>query len=99
MNSEQLRALQLPWKTRNKEAPAAAVMTLAARSRLDDQQIACKVATGKAMLAAGLHPATGGDGTLVCSGDMLLEALVACAGTTPEGVATALQIPLRKAPG
>ena len=97
MNSEQLRALQLPLKTRYKEDPAAAVVTLAARSRLDDQQIACKVETGKAMVAAGLHPATGGDGTLVCSGDMLLEALVACAGTTLKAVATALNIPLRNA--
>src|SRR3989304_6368355 len=95
MNSEQLRALQSPLKTRYKEDPAAAVVTLAARSRLDDQQIACKVETGKAMVAAGLHPATGGDGTLVCSGDMLLEALVACAGTTLKAVATALSIPLK----
>ena len=97
MNSEQLRALQSPLKTRYKEDPAAAVVTLAARSRLEDDAVACKVETGKAMVAAGLHPATGGDGTFVCSGDMLLEALVACAGTTLKAVATALNIPLRNA--
>ncbi|MBI3935138.1 MAG: OsmC family protein [Acidobacteria bacterium] len=95
MNSEQLRALQAPLKARYKEEPSAAVVTLSARSRLDDQQVACKVETGKAMVAAGLHPATGGDGNLVCSGDMLLEALVACAGTTLKAVATALSIPLK----
>jgi uncharacterized OsmC-like protein len=97
MNSEQLRSLQSPLKTRYKEEPTAAVVTLSARGRLDDQQIACKVETGKAMVSAGLHPATGGDGTFVCSGDMLLEALVACAGTTMKVVATALNIPLKNA--
>ena len=97
MNSEQLRSLQSPLKARYKEEPTAAVVTLSARGRLDDQQIACKVETGKAMVAAGLHPATGGDGSFVCSGDMLLEALVACAGTTMKAVATALNIPLKNA--
>jgi uncharacterized OsmC-like protein len=97
MNSEQLRTLQAPLKARYKEEPAAGVVTLSARSRLDDGQIACKVETGKAMVTAGLHPATGGDGTLVCSGDMLLEALAACAGTTLKAVSTALSIPLKNA--
>ena len=95
MNSEQLRALQAPLKARYKEEPAAAVVTLSARSRLDDDQIACKVETGKAMVEAGLHPATGGDGSQVCSGDMLLEALAACAGVTMKAVATALGVPLK----
>ena len=89
--------MQAPLKARYKEEPGAAVVTLSARSRLDDDQIACKVETGKAMVAAGLHPATGGDGTFVCSGDMLLEALAACAGTTLKAVSTALGIPLKDA--
>ena len=97
MNSEQLRSLQSPLKARYKEEPTAAVVTLSARGRLDDHHISCKVETGKAIVAAGLHPATGGDGTFVCSGDMLLEALVACAGTTMKAVATALNIPLKNA--
>jgi uncharacterized OsmC-like protein len=97
MNSEQLRAMQAPLKARYKEEPSAAVVTLAARSRLDSDQIACKVETGKALVAAGLHPATGGDGSFVCSGDMLLEALAACAGTTLKAVSTALGIPLKNA--
>ena len=95
MNSEQLRALQAPLKTRYREAPEAALVTLRARSKIGDDQIACKLETGKALVTAGLHPATGGDGTLVCSGDMLLESLVACAGTTLKAVATALNIPLK----
>ena len=95
MNSEQLRALQAPLKARYKEEPSVAVVTLAARSRLDEDQIACKVETGKAMVEAGLHPATGGEGSQVCSGDMLLEALAACAGTTLKAVATALSISLK----
>jgi uncharacterized OsmC-like protein len=97
MNSEQLRAVQAPLKARYKEDPSAAVVTLVARSRLDSDQIACKVETGKAMVAAGLHPATGGDGSFVCSGDMLLEALTACAGTTLKAVSTALGIALKDA--
>lgn len=97
MNSEQLRSVQAPLKARYKEEPAAAVVTLTARGQLDDQRISCKVDTGRELVAAGLHPATGGDGSLVCSGDLLLEALVACAGTTMNAVATALNIPLRQA--
>jgi uncharacterized OsmC-like protein len=95
MNSEQMRAMQAPLKARYKEEPGAAVVTLSARSRLDDDGIACKVETGKAMVEAGLHPATGGDGSQVCSGDMLLEALAACAGVTMKAVATALNVPLK----
>ncbi len=95
MNSEQLRALQAPLKTRYRETPEAAMVTLRARSKIGDEQIACKVETGKALVTAGLPPGAGGDGTLVCSGDMLLEALVACAGTTLKAVATALSIPLK----
>jgi uncharacterized OsmC-like protein len=97
MNSEQIRALQAPLKTRYQQEPSAARVTLSARSRLDEAQIACKVETGKALVHAGLHPATGGDGTQVCSGDMLLEALAACAGVTLKAVATALDVPLRNA--
>jgi uncharacterized OsmC-like protein len=97
MNSEQLRSMQAPLKARYKEEPSAAVVTLRARSRLDDHSIACKVETGKALVAAGLHPATGGDGTFACSGDMLLEALAACAGTTLKAVSTALNIALKNA--
>jgi uncharacterized OsmC-like protein len=95
MNADQLRALQAPLKATYKDDPAAAVVTLRARGRLDDDQIACKVETGKAIAAAGLHPATGGDGSFLCSGDMLLEALVACAGVTLKAVSTALGVSLR----
>ena len=95
MNSEELRALQAPLKARYREEPSAALVTLRADSRISDGQIVCKVETGKAMTEAGLHPAAGGTGLEVCSGDMLLEALVACAGTTLKAVATALNIPLR----
>src|SRR4051812_4345512 len=95
MNADELRALQAPLKNHYREAPAAAKITLGARGRLGDQAIACKVQTGRALVEAGLHPATGGDGTLACSGDMLLEALVACAGVTLNAVATALAIPIK----
>ena len=95
MNSDQLRSLQAPLKQRYRDDPAAAVLTLRARGRLDDASISCKVETGKALVAAGLHPATGGDGSFACSGDMLLEALVACAGVTLRAVATSLAIPVR----
>ena len=95
MKSEELRALQAPIKARYKEEPAAAQLTLRARGSLDAGGITCKVETGRALVEAGLHPATGGDGLAVCSGDMLLEALVACAGVTLKAVATALEIPLR----
>ena len=95
MNRDELRTLQAPLKARYREDPAAGLVTLSAQAKLSDQQIACKVDTGKAMAEAGLHPAAGGDGQFVCSGDMLLEALVACAGVTLKAVATALDIPLR----
>ncbi len=94
MKSEELRAIQTPLKERYKETPAAAVVTLKAEGRLGDN-LTCKVQTGKALVAAGLHPATGGDGSSACSGDMLLEALVACAGVTMSAVATALGIEIR----
>jgi uncharacterized OsmC-like protein len=96
MKADELRALQAPLKQRYAQSPAAAVVTLRAQGRLSDG-IACKVDTGKALVEAGLHPATGGDGTLACSGDMLLEALCACAGVTLSAVATALGVELRDA--
>jgi uncharacterized OsmC-like protein len=95
MDATALRAMQAPIKDRYKADPGAAVITLKARGTLDDQNIACKVETGRALAVAGLHPATGGSGLELCSGDMLLEALVACAGVTLKAVATALDIPLR----
>ena len=95
MDSGQLRALQAPLKSRYKDDPGAAIVTLRARGTLDDSHIACKVETGRALAVAGLHPATGGSGAELCSGDMLLEALAACAGVTLKAVATALDIPLR----
>ncbi len=94
MNAEQLRALQAPLKARYREDPAAAVVTLKADGTLGEKGITCSVATGKALVEAGLHPATGGDGLSACSGDMLLEALVACAGVTLRAVATALGVPV-----
>jgi uncharacterized OsmC-like protein len=96
MNAEQLKALQAPIKERYKKDPAAAVVTLRAEGRIGEG-IACRVDTGKALVEAGLHPASGGSGLQACSGDMLLEALVACAGVTLKAVATALEIPLRDA--
>jgi len=96
MNAEQLKALQAPIKERYKKDPATAVVTLRAQGRVGEG-IACRVDTGKALVEAGLHPATGGSGLQACSGDMLLEALVACAGVTLKAVSTALQIPLRDA--
>ena len=95
MDATALRELQAPLKGKYREEPASAVVTLKARGTLDDTKIACKVETGRAVAAAGLHPATGGSGAELCSGDMLLEALVACAGVTVKAVATALEIPLR----
>ena len=97
MDANALRALQAPLKDKYKETPEAALVTLRASGRLDDTKIACKVDTGRALAVAGLHPATGGTGAELCSGDMLLEALVACAGVTLKAVATALEIPLRDA--
>jgi uncharacterized OsmC-like protein len=95
MNAEGLRALQAPLKARYRELPEKAVITLKATGELGAESITCKVATGRAIAEAGLHPATGGDGIALCSGDMLLEALVACAGVTLKAVATALDLPLR----
>jgi uncharacterized OsmC-like protein len=95
MDSAGLRALQAPIKERYKADPKAGLITLKAKGALDDTNIACKVETGRALAVAGLHPATGGSGLELCSGDMLLEALVACAGVTLKAVATALDIPLR----
>jgi uncharacterized OsmC-like protein len=96
MDATALRALQAPLKDQYRSDPNAAVITLKAQGTLDDQHIACKVETGRALAVAGLHPATGGSGAELCSGDMLLEALVACAGVTLKAVATALEIDLRK---
>ena len=96
MNAEELRALQKPYKERYRSEPEAARITLRAQGRLGEG-LTCKVETGKALVAAGLHPATGGTGTSAFSGDMLLEALVACAGVTLNSVATALGINLRDA--
>src|ERR1051325_2956478 len=95
MDAAALRTLQAPLKDRYRSPPDAAVITLKARGTLDDQHIACKVETGRALAVAGLHPATGGSGLELCSGDMLLEALVACAGVTLKAVSTALAIPLQ----
>jgi uncharacterized OsmC-like protein len=95
MNSAELRAVQAPLKARYREHPDEATVTLRARATLDDAAVTCRVETGRAMVEAGLHPATGGDGLAACSGDMLLEALAACAGVTLRAVATALEIPIR----
>jgi uncharacterized OsmC-like protein len=94
MNPDQLRALQAPLKASYREDPAAAAITLRARGRLGLESLSCKVETGRALVEAGLHPATGGTGVAACSGDMLLEALVACAGVTLTAVATALNVPI-----
>jgi len=96
MDATTLRALQAPIKDQYRSDPDAAVITLRASGELDDAHIACKVETGRALAIAGLHPASGGSGAELCSGDMLLEALVACAGVTLKAVAVALEIPLRK---
>src|SRR5271157_5160671 len=95
MDKDALRALQARIKDRYRETPQAAVITLKAQGALDDTAIACTVETGRALAVAGLHPATGGSGLELCPGDMLLEALVACAGVTLKAVATALDIPLK----
>jgi uncharacterized OsmC-like protein len=96
MKAEELRGLQEPLKQKYRDDASSAVITLRAQGRIGDG-ITCKVETGKAMVEAGLHPATGGSGVAACSGDMLLEALVACAGVTLRAVATALEIDLRDA--
>src|SRR5437016_8414694 len=94
MNADQLRALQQPLKERYRSDPESAVVILRARGSLAADAISCNVETGRALSAAGLHPATGGDGSLACSGDMLLQALVACAGVTVRAVAESLEIPV-----
>ena len=96
MNADELRSVQTPLKERYREKPGAALITLRAHGRLGED-VSCRVETGKAPVVAGLHPATGGNGQSACSGDMLLEALVACAGVTLNAVATALGIELRDA--
>jgi uncharacterized OsmC-like protein len=96
MDSNQLKTMQAPIKARYRESPAEALITLRARGRINEG-ISCRVETGKALVVAGLHPATGGIGDAACSGDMLLEALVACAGVTLNAVATALGVDLRDA--
>jgi uncharacterized OsmC-like protein len=96
MEAAELKALQAPHKARYRDDPAAALITLKAQGEIDAMSIACKVETGRASAVAGLHLATGGSGLELCSGDMLLEALVACAGVTLKAVATALDIPLRR---
>ncbi len=95
MDAEALRALQAPLKDRYRSEPDAAFVTLRAEGALDESGIACRVETGRALVTAGLHPATGGSGLEACSGDMLLEALVACAGVTMKAVATAIGIELK----
>jgi uncharacterized OsmC-like protein len=95
VKSSELRELQAPFKERYRAEPEAALVTLRALGRLGEEGLTCKVDTGRALVEAGLHPATGGDGLSACSGDMLLEALVACAGVTLRAVATALEIELR----
>src|SRR3954466_859294 len=95
MDSIQLKTLQAPLKQQYRDDPASALVTLHASGRLDGQGVSCRVETGRALVEAGLHPATGGTGLQACSGDMLLEALAACAGVTLRAVATALEIPVR----
>jgi uncharacterized OsmC-like protein len=96
MNADELRSLQAPFKERYRQRPDTALITLRAEGRLGEG-VSCKIETGKALVEAGLHPATGGNELSACSGDMLLEALVACAGVTLRAVATALGIQLRDA--
>jgi uncharacterized OsmC-like protein len=95
VDSQQLRDIQAPLKQRYREEPTSAVVTLTAHGELDGDAVTCKVSTGRALVEAGLHPASGGDGLAACSGDMLLEALVACAGVTLRAVATAMDLPVR----
>jgi uncharacterized OsmC-like protein len=95
MKGDELRAMQAPLKARYREAPDAALIRLRASGEIGESTLTCKVETGRALVEAGLHPVAGGDGRTACSGDMLLEALVACAGVTVKAVATALDLPLR----
>jgi uncharacterized OsmC-like protein len=95
MEAQDLRAIQAPLKQQYRDDPSRALLTLKASGSLDASGISCRVDTGRALVEAGLHPATGGSGLQVCSGDMLLEALAACAGVTLRAVATSLEIPVR----
>jgi uncharacterized OsmC-like protein len=95
MKAQELRDLQAPLKQQYRDDPSRAVVTLKATGRLDGLGVSCRVETGRALVEAGLHPASGGTGLQACSGDMLLEALAACAGVTLRAVATALDIPVR----
>ncbi|MBC7953798.1 MAG: OsmC family protein [Rhodospirillaceae bacterium] len=95
MNADDLRAVQAPLKDQYKAAPDSAVITLSSKGELDADDVVCRVETGKALVAAGLHPATGGTGAFACSGNMLLDALVACAGVTLKAVATAIGFDLK----
>src|SRR2546422_2185548 len=95
MDKTALQALQAPLKDRYRSDPDTACITLRTEGRLGEEAVSCSVETGRALVDAGLHPATGGDGTRACSGDMLLQALVACAGVTLRAVATSLEIPVR----
>jgi uncharacterized OsmC-like protein len=95
MEADELRALQAPFKEQYKQDPDSAVITLKAVGTLGEEGVTCSVETGRALVEAGLHPATGGDGMSACSGDMLLQALAACAGVTLRAVATALDIPVK----
>ncbi|HWH13786.1 MAG TPA: OsmC family protein [Miltoncostaeaceae bacterium] len=97
MDGDTLRALQAPLKARYRDDPDAAVITLTATGDVDGTGVSCRVETGRALVEAGLHPATGGDGSLACSGDMLLQALAACAGVTLRAVATAIGVEIRGA--
>lgn len=94
MDQQTLREVQAPLKARYREEPVAALVTLSASGMLDSMDVVCSVSTGQALVKAGLHPATGGDGSLACSGDLLLQALVACAGVTLRAVATSMDIPV-----
>jgi uncharacterized OsmC-like protein len=94
MNAEELKTLQAPLKDKYRNEPAAAMITLKAQGKIGEN-ISCKVETGKAIIEAGLHPATGGNGLLACSGDLLLEALVACAGVTLNAIATAIGVEVK----
>jgi uncharacterized OsmC-like protein len=96
MNADQLRAAQAPLKAGYRENPVHALVTLRAQAALSQDDVACRIETGKGRVTAGLHPAAGGDGSLACPGDMLLEALAACAGVTLRAVATALAIPVEE---
>lgn len=95
MTSSELKSVQAPLKEQYQTQPATALVTLRAEGTLGDQ-VSCSITTGRALVEAGLHPATGGTGELACSGDMLLEALVACAGVTLKAVATAIGVPIRR---